>query len=351
MKTAHHSLFSSLAGWLQTDLANNILVLLVVALIVAAVVAMWRSSVWGEPLHRLVRNKLAMACLFVLVLYGVVAILQSVQWASGRDQPSHTVLERMFTNFHYERSYSAPLAVTDIDTRHPHKLSHWHLLGTDALGQDVLLQTLKGCRTAWIVGGFTLVLAIPIAILLGIAAGYFGGIVDDIVQYVYITLSSIPSILLLVTLMMVLGQGLLQMCIALAVTEWVGLARYLRGETLKHREKEYVLAAKAMGVHPLRIIFRHILPNVFHLVIISATLSFSGLIQYEAILDYLGIGVPQGTGSWGLMIDAARMELTRDPIIWWNLTAAAMALFGLVLVANLFGDAVRDAFDPRLREG
>jgi peptide/nickel transport system permease protein len=123
----------------------------------------------------------------------------------------------------------------------------------------------------------------------------------------------------------------------------------VRGETLKHREREYVRAAKALGVSPMRILARHILPNLLPLVIISITLGFSGLVLAESILSYLGIGVEAGTGSWGNMIDAARLELAREPVVWWNLAAASTALFLIVLAFNLFGDALRDALDPRLR--
>jgi peptide/nickel transport system permease protein len=173
--------------------------------------------------------------------------------------------------------------------------------------------------------------------------------VDDAVQYVYTVLDSIPGILLLIALLMVMGRGLVQMCVALGVTSWVGLCRLIRGETLKHREREYVRAARALGVSHGRILWRHVLPNLLPLVIISVTLGFSGLVLAEAILSYLQLGVEAGVGSWGNMIDAARMELAREPVIWWNLVSASSALFLLVLAFNLVGDALRDAIDPRLR--
>ena len=136
---------------------------------------------------------------------------------------------------------------------------------------------------------------------------------------------------------------------ALAVTGWVGFCRVSRGETLKLRELDYVSAARALGVSEPRIIVRHILPNLMHLVVITFVLMFSGLVLSEAVLSYLGIGVD---GSWGQMIDQARDELSRDPIVWWNLSAAGLALFGLILAVNFVGDAVRDVLDPQtLREG
>ena len=332
------------------ELTDDLLTLLVIVCLALFTWYLWRSPVWHDRLRQLRRHRAGMVSLLILAVYGGLAIMDSVAWHNPPYGPTRSALDRVFERT-VERTYSAPMAKEDFGVSNPRPLKTWHLLGTDGLGNDVLFRTLKGCRTAWIVGGFTLVLSLPVAVLLGILAGYFGGIIDDSVQFLYITLSSIPSILLLITLMMVMGRGLVEICIALAVTEWVGLARYLRGETLKHREREYVMAARALGVHPMRILLRHILPNVFHLVIISATLSFSGRVLTEAILSYLGIGVPPGTGSWGLMITDAQMELTRDPIIWWNLSSAAVAFFVMVLAANVFGDAVRDAFDPRLREG
>jgi len=150
-------------------------------------------------------------------------------------------------------------------------------------------------------------------------------------------------------LLLVLGKGLVNICLALGITSWVGLCRLVRGETLKHRDREYVRAARALGVSHARILARHILPNLLPIVIITATLGFSGLVLEESILTYLQVGVEAGVGSWGNMIDSARLELAREPVIWWNLLAASSALFLLVLAFNIFGDALRDAIDPRLR--
>jgi peptide/nickel transport system permease protein len=130
------------------------------------------------------------------------------------------------------------------------------------------------------------------------------------------------------------------------VTGWVGFCRLARGETLKLRELDYVQAARALGADPGEIIVRHVLPNLMHLVLITFVLTFSGLVLSEAILSWLGIGL---AGSWGQMIDQARDELARDPVITWNLAAASTALFGLILAVNILGDAVRDVLDPRTR--
>lgn len=225
----------------------------------------------------------------------------------------------------------------------------YHVLGTDKVGNDVLYRALKGVRTALIIGGFTTIIAVPFAILFGVVAGYFGGRIDDVVQYIYTTLASIPGILLIVAFMLLFGRGLFNLCLIMGIAGWTGLCRLLRGETLKLRELEYIQAAKAFGVGPARIILRHIVPNVMHLVLISFLLRFSGLVLAEAMLSYLQIGVEPTRGSWGSMIDLARMELAREPIVWWSLSAAFVFMVVLVLSANLFGDAVRDALDPRLR--
>ncbi|HIE27812.1 TPA: ABC transporter permease [Candidatus Poribacteria bacterium] len=227
--------------------------------------------------------------------------------------------------------------------------SEYRLLGTDKVGDDVFYRALKGVRTGLIIGGFTTIIAIPFAIFFGVIAGYFGGRIDDIVQYLYSTLASIPSILLIAAFMLLFGRGLFNLCLIMGITSWTGLCRLLRGETLKLRELEYVQAAEAFGISRAKIILRHIVPNVMHIVLISFILRFSGLVLAEALLSYLQIGVDPTTGSWGNMINTARMELAREPVVWWNLAAAFIFMFGLVLPANLFGDAVRDALDPRLR--
>ena len=157
-----------------------------------------------------------------------------------------------------------------------------------------------------------------------------------------------PSLLLLIALIMVMGRGTVSVCVALAVTGWVGFCRLSRAETLKLRELDYVQAARALGVSEPRIIFRHILPNLAHLIVITFVLTFSGLVLSEAVLSWLGIGVD---GSWGQMIDGARDELSREPIVWWNIGAAGTVLFMLILAVNAVGDAVRDVLDPRTLRG
>ena len=238
----------------------------------------------------------------------------------------------------------------------------YHILGTDKVGGDVFYRSIKSIRTGLVIGSVTTLIVIPFAIFFGAIAGYFGGIIDDIIQYIYSTLASIPSVLLIVSFMLLVELGedvldiafradrrLLSLCIIMGITSWTGLCRLIRGETLKLRELEYVQAALSFGVNQWRILSRHIVPNLMHIVLISFILRFSGLVLAEAVLAYIGIGVDPSMESWGNMINTARLELAREPVVWWNLVAAFFFMFGLVLPANLFGDALRDALDPRLK--
>jgi len=317
----------------------------------AAVVA-WRlrrNALWREAGRELWRRR-PLALAFV-ALYSGVALCDAISWTDAEGtgvRAPRSLLERAFPADYQEASYSAPLASVEFYGGQPlhHPRAHW--LGTDILGRDVLLQALRGARVALLVGGLTSLIAIPLALLFGVAAGYRGGWLDDVVLFLISVLFAMPGLLLLIALIMALGRGPVQVCVALGVTGWVSFARLARGETLKLRELDYVQAARALGVSELRIVVRHVVPNLMHLVVITFVLMFSGLVLTEAVLAWLGLGID---GSWGQMIDRARDELSRDPIIWWNLTAASAALFGLILAVNLVGDAVRDILDPRtLRE-
>jgi peptide/nickel transport system permease protein len=243
---------------------------------------------------------------------------------------------------------------------------HYHVLGTDKVGQDVLYQALKSIRTGLIIGTLATLVTLPFALVLGVMAGYFRGWVDDLIQYLYTTLSSIPGVLLIaaaVLMMQVYVENhpqlfpsteiradvrLLALCVILGITSWTGLCRLLRGEVLKLRELEYVQAAKAFGVSNWRIMMRHLTPNVMHIVMIALVMDFSGLVLAEAVLSYIGVGVDPSMISFGTMINGARLEMAREPMVWWSLAAAFVFMLALVLAANLFADAVRDAFDPRL---
>ena len=243
----------------------------------------------------------------------------------------------------------------------------YHVLGTDRTGNDVLYQALKSIRTAFVIGALATLATLPFAIVLGVMAGYFKGWVDELIQYIYTVLSSVPFILLIAACVLMMqvymdknaelfetgaeraDVRIFLLCVIVGVTGWAGLCRLLRGETLKLRELDYVQAATAFGVSHWRIMARHILPNVMHLVLITTVLSFSDLILFEAVLSYIGIGVDPSMNSFGGMINQARGEIARDPMVWWSFAAAFVFMVSLVLAANLFADGVRDAFDPRAR--
>ena len=244
----------------------------------------------------------------------------------------------------------------------------YHIFGTDQVGEDVLFEAIKSIRTGLVIGTVTTMVMLPFALMFGVMAGFIGGWVDDVIQYVYTTLNSIPGLLLIVAAVLSLDlymsnhatafdslvrrqdARLLWLCIILGVTSWTDLCRLLRGETLKLRNMDYVQAATALGVRSSNIMMRHILPNVMHMVLITVVINFSGLVLAEAVLSYVGVGVDPSMNSWGNMINGSRLELARDPVVWWTLVAAFLFMFTLVLAANLLADAVRDAFDPRLRK-
>lgn len=243
----------------------------------------------------------------------------------------------------------------------------YHVLGTDRTGNDVLYQALKSVRTAIVIGSLATLATLPFAIGFGILAGYFKGWVDDAIQYLYTVLSSIPGVLLIAACVLIIqvtidkypdlyetgleraDLRLLLLCVVLGVTGWATLCRLLRAETLKLSELDYVQAARAFGVSHFGIMRRHIFPNVMHVVLIVAVLDFSGLVLYEAVLSYVGVGVDPTTASFGSMFNLARTEMSRDPAVWWNLLAAFVFMLALVLSANLFAGSVREAFDPRAR--
>lgn len=245
-------------------------------------------------------------------------------------------------------------------------LSHfYHVLGTDKVGQDVLYQSIKAIRTGVMIGLLTTLVMLPLALFLGISAGYFKGLVDDVIQYLYTTLNSIPGVLLIAAAVLVMQSilnthndwfgsteeradlRLLFLILILGITSWTGLCRLLRAETLKISQVEYVSAAKAFGLGGFSIIRRHIMPNLMHLVLIALVLDFSGLVLAEAVLSYVGVGVDPTTPSWGNMINQARLEMAREPMVWWSLLSAFGFMFILVLAANLFSDRVQWVLDPR----
>ncbi|HEY9104409.1 ABC transporter permease [Chitinimonas sp.] len=241
----------------------------------------------------------------------------------------------------------------------------YHVFGTDRVGNDLLYVVLKSLRTALVIGTMSTLVTMPIAVGLGIMAGYLRGWVDEVIQYLYTVINSIPYVLLIAATVLILmvfienngdlfptsaqrtDARLFFLCVILGMTSWTDLCRLIRGEVIKLREAEYIQAAQAFGVSTWRILSVHLLPNVMHLILISLVINFSGLVLAEAVLSYVGIGVDPSMQSFGTLINTARLELSREPAVWWTLATAFVFMFSLVLSANLFSDAIRDAFDPR----
>lgn len=293
-------------------------------------------SLWGDACHRLSRDWVAMLCLSVIVLYTVVAVYAQYRYDNFNETKNYQILNQ--------------------------PPSSEHLLGTDLFGRDVLAKTLLGAKVSMTVGFMANIIAVPIGMALGMIGGYFGKWIDDFVFWLYTTWASIPGLILLIAIKFAFQNvgvlfketpieidmtGIHGLYIALGIRSWIGTCRIVRAETFKLRELDYVTAARALGQGHLRIIFRHIAPNLLHLGIISFTLGFVGAVTAEVMLSFLGLGVPVGTPSWGSMINAARLDLVVGR--WWEVTAACGAMFFLVLALNLFGDRLRDALDPKLR--
>lgn len=345
---------ASVSSWLDGAAFGNVVVLCLLGLAGGATYYCVQNKIWRQALFEVFQRR--RLSVLVLGIYVALALADSVSWVGGQADAADGVLaheaqslvDRWFSGTS-EKSYSAPLAEVEFYDKTALTRPHAHILGTNILGQDVLYMTVKGARVALLIGGLTSLIAIPLALLFGMLAGYFGGFIDDLVFFVMSVLASMPGILLLIALIMALGQSTFSVCVALGVTSWVSFCRLARGETMKLRELDYVTAARALGASHAAILWRHILPNLLHLVIISFVLLFSSLVLAEATLAWLGIGV---NGSWGQMIAQAKDELSRDPIVWWNVTAAGGAVFFLLLAVNRIGDALRDVLDPRtLGEG
>jgi peptide/nickel transport system permease protein len=279
-------------------------------------------SLWQDAIRRLRGEKVAMISFVIILAYLIMAAL----CAAGVLFPNYAVTDNSI-------AYQAPSA------------EHW--MGTDLFGRDVISRAAHGTVTSLVVGFFGAALAVAIGTVFGAISGYFGGVIDELIVWLYTTIDTIPYILLVVAFSFVIGPGLSTLCIAIGLTSWIGHCRIIRSEFMKHREREYVQGATALGAGHMRRIFLHILPNTFHLVLINFSLGFVTAVKSEVILSYLGMGVRPGTPSWGMMISDAKLELARE--VWWGLAAATLFMFFLVLAFTLFNDALRDALDPKLK--
>ena len=331
-----------------------------------------------EKLHWIIQvlgQAFLVSCLFVIMLWGIFYLYgsrlckrsEAIQGVGVRHWIAHLRLQRRLNLVPLTAIILTLFALFYLSAASYMLSRTFHVLGTGQIGQDIFYYAVKSIRTGLVIGTLTTLFMMPLALFAGISAGYFGGLVDDAIQYVYTTLSSIPGVLLITasvlsmqtyianhpqhfkTLAQSADARLLALCLILGITSWTSLCRLLRAEALKLREIDFVLAAQALGSSSFRIIRKHLLPNVMHIVIITLVLDFSFLVLAEAVLSYVGVGVSPMTISWGNMINAARLELAREPVVWWPMFAAFAFMFTLVLASNLFADAVRDAFDPHAK--
>ena len=268
--------------------------------------------------------------LAVIAFYTVLAVWGEVEYRAAR-----------------ARDATPAYNVVDEDHRYePPSLTSGHILGTDNLGRDVFRRLVQGTRIAYHVGVMTSLIALPLGVLLGCLGGYFGRKTDAVVVWLCATVSSVPSLLLILAVAMVVGKGLAGLYWGIGLTTWVGVCRNIRAEVIKHRDRPYVQAARVLGYSDARILFRHILPNVMHIVLISFSIRFPAAVGTEVFVSFLGIGV-QGEPSWGVMLNNARLRLWQG--VWWEMAFVTLAIFGLAF--NVLADELRDRFDPATRAG
>jgi peptide/nickel transport system permease protein len=281
------------------------------------------QSPWTIARKRLLRDPYAVVCMAIIFFYFAIAAASKLGLIAT---PWDEVVGPSY----------APPDTSSLKTA----------LGMDIFGRSVLYKTIYGTRVAVGIGFVVASLSVPIGVAFGAVAGYFGGWIDRVFIWVYTTLTAIPNLMLLIAIAYALGRGMTAVYVALIATSWIGIARVIRGEFMKHKEREYVLAANSLGASDFSKIFKHILPNVSHFIILNFSMQFMSAIKAEVILSFLGVGV-QGVPSWGVMIDDAKLELARG--VWWQLTGATVAMFFIVLAFNLLGDSLRDALDPKIK--
>jgi len=280
----------------------------------------------GTFLGEMVRSRKAMFGVSVVMLIVIAALLSP--WLAPYDPGQQNLLGRL----------APPLTVT-ADGR-------MHLLGTDQLGRDIFSRLIYGARVSLLVGAVASLMAGTFGVAMGLIAGYFGGRVDAVIMRLCDVQLAMPYILIAISILAVLGAGLINVILVLSLTQWVTYARVVRSGTLSVKEKEFVLAAKALGFGSIKIMLRYVLPNVFAPVIVIATFSIAHTIVAESALSFLGLSVPPHIPSWGAMLADGRTYLV---VAWWLATLPGLAITITVIGVNLFGDWLRDYLDPKLQ--
>ncbi len=333
-------------------------------------------GVWKAAWRRLRNDKVGMVSLAIVVFFLLLILAAALGLVAGNWQKEVGVPNAPPTFMGPRVEVSAadalanvvakdakPVDLSDIDPLAP-KYKEWEeraakikvtetpkaetlLFGGDRLGRDVLAKAIKGAEISIFVGVFAAVVATLIGTLLGALSGYAGGKIGDLLEWVYNVFTSIPGILLIFAFAAVLGRGIGTVILILGLTGWTGIYRLVRAEYIKHRNREYVKAAEAIGASHLTRMFVHILPNVSHVILVQLSLFTVAFIKAEVILSFLGLGVPVDQVSWGTMLSEAQAELVLG--FWWQLVAATIFMAVFVTAFSLFTDALRDALDPKLR--
>jgi peptide/nickel transport system permease protein len=331
------------------------------------------EGVWGAAWRRLRKDRVGIAALAVVVVFvlmivltasGLVAKTWQKEVAVPSAPPTFMGAAAPETGGESIAAPTGPVAdISSVDPLAP-RYQEWAEraaryktvetpkaqtlpFGADRLGRDVLSKAMKGTQTSVFVGLLGALVATGIGTLLGALGGFFGGRIGDFLEWLYSVFTSIPDILLILSFAVIFGRGIVSVAIILALVGWTGMYRQVRAEFIKHSTRDYVRSAEAIGASTGSRMFRHILPNVSHVILVRLSLLVVAFIKYEVILSYLGLGVGVDDVSWGTMLSEAQSELILG--YWWQLVAATAFMAVFVTAFSLMTDALRDALDPKLR--
>lgn len=330
------------------------------------------DTIWHAAWRRFQHDRVGMVSLAVVLAFLLLILASACGWVAGQWQQEVGVPSAPPTFLGPRPTDPATLAteptgphidLSDVDPLAP-RYAEWAErakryqsaepprvatlpLGGDRMGRDVRAKAIKGTEISVFVGVLSAVLATGIGTVLGALAGFFGRWIDDALEWIYNVFNAVPDILLILAFAAVFGRGLQTVVMILGLTGWTGLYRQVRAEFMKHRSQEYVRAAEAIGASSAARMFRHILPNVSHIILVRMSLMVVGFIKSEVILSYLGLGVPIDQVSWGTMLAEAQSELILGH--WWQMATATVFMATFVTAFSLMADAWRDALDPKLQ--